>query len=355
MNLKEQLTKYLEEHPLQMGKSGQYEELAKMFGSTAESVRCCIKRYGLASNVRINNQAKRLPLKFVGERKSEQEQMEEERLLWEEMEQRSKRYINEWKKENEITIEIPNEEYFGIAVLADSHIGNEGCDYTKMIRDAETIRDSKYLYTIHVGDIIDNFITAKIMEGVINATTSPKQQVKLTKHWLRTMTTDKILCMIEGNHDWRTKEITGLDFVGELIKQNKIWYCPYEFVINLKFPSGVKYQIYMKHKYSFNSRMNPTNSPKQLLKFGDYDADIVIVAHNHEDAWEAFNWKGKRRLAIRPSSYKVADNYSRKIGFNPSSGTMPTIILNPYEQHIEIIDSIDEAADYLTFKNEFVQ
>jgi len=165
------------------------------------------------------------------------------------------------------------------------------------------------------------------------------------------MTAEKILAVVGGNHDLRSKQVSGIDIVGNLVKDNKVHYCSHQYLITFEFPSGVSYELYMRHKYSHQSNINLTNCAKQLLRNGVYDSDIVIVAHNHEDAWELFNWKGKRRVAIRPSSYKVADPYTRQLGFNDSSGIMPTIILNPFKKEMEVLDSITNASSYLKVKN----
>lgn len=342
----------MEEHPIQTGVNGQYEKIAKAVDTTAETVRYYIKAHKLAPNVKFNSQAKRFPITFVDNVKSNEETALERAEFWREMEIRSTSYIKDWKTDNIINIKIDEPVFFGIAVMSDSHIGGEGCDYTKMRIDAEAVRDCDYMGVIHAGDLIDNFISPKIQEAVINATTSPKQQCSLLSHWIDTMTPEKILAVVGGNHDLRTKDVSGIDAIGNLIRAHKVHYCAHEFVINFIFPSGVTYQLYMRHKYSFQSRINLTNCAKQLLRNGIYDSDIIIVAHNHEDAWETFNWRGNRRIAIRPSSYKVSDPYSRKMGFNDSSATMPAIIFNPYEKHIEILDSIEEASKYLKFKNE---
>jgi len=375
------LVEYLKDNPLLEGIKNQYDKIAGLLSSTPEAVRKSIRRNELAPHVKINKQVvmkkindlliddgkfemvqpvqidkdattkQNALLNIITEVKTVEERKKIKSDLWKHMEERSKEYIKDFNESGILDVEANNDKYIGLAILSDTHIGGEGCDYEKMRLDAETIRDSEYLRMIHIGDIMDNFITSKIMEGAINATTSPKQQVLLTEEWFETMTYEKILAVVEGNHDWRSKEVSGLDFMGKLIQDNKVFYDPYQIIINIKYPAGFKYTIYMRHKYRYNSAQNLTHAAKQLLRFGGKDADVLIIGHNHEDAWERFNHNGSPRFAIRPSTYKLADPYPKKIGYPSPSGTMPVLILNPHKKHMEIVDSVQSAAEYLEFLN----
>ncbi len=381
ISLKEKLKDYLSVNPLLEGVKNQYDKIAGILNSTPEAVRKCIRRHNLAPNVKINKQTIRKKLNdlLIEEGKAymvKPVQIDKDKNtqinalinittelkdiktdkkyadeLWGFMETQATEYIEDFNNSGILNANISDTEYIGLAIISDTHIGGSGCDYKQMREDAEVIRDNDYLRMIHIGDITDNFITAKIMEGVINSPTSPKQQVILTNHWFETMTYEKVLAVIEGNHDWRTKEVSGLDYMGKLIKDNKVFYDPYKFIINLHNPRGFTYTIYMRHKYRYNSAMNLTHAAKQLLRFGGQDADAIIVGHNHEDAWERFNHMGTPRFAIRPSTYKKADPYSDKNGYTRPSGVMPVLILNPYTKHMEIVDSVKSAAEYLNFLN----
>lgn len=271
--------------------------------------------------------------------------------FWEQMKERSKEYIEKFKEENQITIRVKENKYIGIFPFADSHFGHEGVDYEMAERDAKIISNSKYMRMILGGDITDNFILSNIPEAIINATTSPKQQVKLVRHFLDMANPKNILCGISGNHDLRTKKVSGLDFNCNLMKQYNIRYSPYQFHIKFVFPSGVEYKGSLLHRFRFNSQLNLTHTAKRYLELVQPDDDFVIICHNHEFATEAINRQGRRRILIRPSTYKISDPYAREWGFEHAKTDMPVLILNPFERRPDHKNDINGASEYLNYLN----
>jgi len=349
-NKRELIRAYLKDHPIQASVAGQYEKIGKALGMDAENVRNIIKYNNLAPNVYCNSQAKRVPVEVIKTNAKSQDEAELDRQeFWDSMKQRSEKYITRFEEQDTIELSVGKGEWIGICLIADTHFGNEGVDYTKAERDARIIASNPYLFTIHAGDEVDMFIKANIMEGVINATTSPKQQVKLLDHWLNLLG-DSVLAMIMGNHDSRIKETTGLDVVGHLIRSKKIFYSPYQFHMKLHIGSQ-EYSILMRHQFRFNSTDNLTHTCKKLLQKGQYDADIICIAHNHEFALEVFEWRRGKRIALRPATYKVADTYANKVGYVPSSATMPVLIFNPTTKEMIPMVDIDRADHYLRFLN----
>lgn len=271
--------------------------------------------------------------------------------FWEQMKERSKEYIEKFREENKITINITDNKYIGIFPFADSHFGHEGVDYEQAERDAKIIHNSEFLRMVLGGDITDNFILSNIPEAIINATTSPKQQVKLVRHFLDMANPKNILCGISGNHDLRTKKVSGLDFNCNLMKQFNIRYSPYQFQMNIKFPSGVEYKGSILHRFRFNSQLNLTHTAKRYLELMQPDNDFVIICHNHEFATEAINRQGRRRILVRPGSYKISDPYAREWGFEHARADIPVLIFNPFERRIDHKNDILGASQYLDYLN----
>jgi len=267
--------------------------------------------------------------------------------LWEAMKAKSEHYIESFQKKNVVTIKFPNK-FIAVCFPGDPHIGHTGCNYKLMEQHARLIGNTPNAYSIIGGDHCDLFIRNAIMEAVINANTTPKEQLALLQQYID-FYNGHILAMISGNHDRRVKEVSGLDYLAKLTK-GKILYSPEEFRILLNV-NGIKYRLYIRHKYRFNSNANLTNCVKRLLKEGEYEFDIGVVAHNHEYAMESFLWRGKERIAIRTSCYKIADPYTRKIGYNSSVPLIPMVILSPDKKNMFIYKDLEKGLEFLKYLN----
>ena len=166
------------------------------------------------------------------------------------------------------------------------------------------------MYAILGGDGIENFI--KILPAVINQQSSPAQQVKMYVYYVN-LFLDKILGMVGGNHEWRTKKVAGIDLLKQLFPG--IVYDPHELKF-LIYVGDIEYRIMVRHLYRYNSSMNLTHTVKRLWEKGDFDFDVGVVCHHHIPDMESFMAHGQSKWAIRPGSYKIADPYSREKGYH---------------------------------------
>ena len=269
--------------------------------------------------------------------------------LWEYKKEVSDSYVHNFDVKNRLTAVDDTKKYIGIGFIADIHLGNDGVLYRLAEAHGELIAKTDNCYAVLGGDAIDNFINQKILPAMLASTTSPKGEIYLLEKYL-SFFGDNIMAMISGNHERWTKEITGLDFISGIAKDNKIMYSPEDFFITVKL-GEIEYEIYIRHKYRFNSSFNQTHSVKQMLRLSDYTFDIGVVCHHHEPAIETGIWKQKKRVYIRPGSYKIADTFSRKIGFNKAVAIMPFVVLDPFKKNMTAIDSIEEGVEFLNYKN----
>jgi predicted phosphodiesterase len=153
--------------------------------------------------------------------------------------------------------------------------------------------------------------------------------------------------MCSGNHDDFTKQISGVDVVGMLARQNKIAFAPHEVQLTV----GVKdreYAIAVRHQYRYNSSFNQTHTVKQWLRMGEDDFDIGCIGHHHEAAVEGFMYKGKRRWACRPGSYQVSTSYTSQYGFNRATATCPTFLLYGDDREISGFFDLHDAVDFIS-------
>lgn len=270
-------------------------------------------------------------------------------ITWDEVEKKSSRYIKRFKKKQNKKVIIETKSgYVLICFVSDVHLGNMGTDYEAARTHAQMIAKCPHAIGIGVGDYLDNFIRSRILEPLINQTTSPKQQVALLQQYIEFFE-GKLMIAISGNHDRWTKEVSGLDFLAELTRKNYIHYSPDVFNIDLHI-NKVKYELCARHKYRFTSSFNLTHAVKQLFKQGSKQFDIGVVAHNHSPAIEMCPIQDRTVVAVRPGTYKVADTFSRKIGFNQGQTIMPCVALNAKEKKMIPFYYLDEGIRFVEGK-----
>ncbi len=228
-----------------------------------------------------------------------------------------------------------------ISVISDQHIApGSTCNFERLREDAELIRDTPGFYAVFGGDGVDNHI--KHRSALIHAQSSPDQQWKLFDHYLQ-LFGDKILTIISGNHDAWTAQIGGVDFLGEIAKQNKICYAPAEARLNISV-AGQEYKMMVRHQTGrFNSSLNQTHAVKRHYEYGTDLFDIGVICHHHEAACEAFIRHGLKRYAARPGSYQILSPYAHQYGYSRAIPTCPTFILFPEERRMIGFDDVKDA------------
>ena len=75
--------------------------------------------------------------------------------------------------------------------------------------------------------------------------------------------------------------------------------------------------------------------------------DVGTICHQHEAGMEPFEKHSRYRWALRPGSYKRADDHCSKGGFKIAKPFFPTVILWPGRFRITGFLTIEEAAEAL--------
>ncbi|MFH1131679.1 MAG: hypothetical protein V1754_10110, partial [Pseudomonadota bacterium] len=251
--------------------------------------------------------------------------------VWLDMEKRSDKYLREHINAERRVIPIDDDRPIAITFLADQHIGNEGTDHRAMREDAELVARTDGMYAILGGDSWDNHI--KHLAAIINAKTAPSDQIKMFCYYL-SIFQHKILAVISGNHEFWTKQFSGIDIVKILTEQNKIAYHPHEFKLEV-IVGKETYKIFIRHKTRFNSAFNPTHTIKQIWRMGDWDFDIGFRGDEHEATIEPFKGHGKIHWAARGGAYEILSEYAEQKGYPRALALCPTFILFPNEHEID--------------------
>lgn len=270
--------------------------------------------------------------------------------IWEDCKQKSKLYIEHFKEKAKVILKPEDNFYFLHCPIGDMHLGHDGVDYERAEADARLIGSCKYARGYNIGDSIDNFIKAKILDAIINATTTPKQQIKLLTQYLEFFNGNLIL-MVGGNHDRFTKKVSGLDWLAPFTEKAGVIYSPDEFNIFFQYPSGIEYYFKLRHKYKYKSVYNITHTLKQMLRFSDKLFDVGVTGHDHIVALEQVPMYGEVRTFIKTGTYKVADPFTLEMGFTDGQPIFPCWVTNPFEKKIIPFFYISDGVEFVNMKN----
>lgn len=253
--------------------------------------------------------------------------------IWSSMKSRSKKYIEQFKEKSKCKMVIDEKKYILVCPTGDSHFGSDGTDYTLAEKDAKLIGNCDHAIAFGAGDTIDNFITGKILDAIINSSTTPKQQIKLLQQYLNFFN-GKYILSISGNHENWSKKRTGVDWLNEFMEKNRIAFNQDEMRIYINL-NGINYSGKLRHKVKYKSVYNKTHGLKQNQRLqSDEIFDFFISAHVHDAAVEITNNFGRSQLYLQTSSYKIVDPYSYELGYGFTQFNFPCFILNPFKKEM---------------------
>lgn len=261
--------------------------------------------------------------------------------------------------QKEATVHITTDEPFAIAFTADWHVGSAGVWYERLFQHLQLVLDVPNLYFGAVGDMMDNFVKAKIKSAMLHALFGPQMQHDVVKEIFRRVG-HKCVFATAGNHDDWTDSEAGIDLAASFYEG--ICHAPYLRAgggINLSFNGGeMEYRIYAKHKFSMNSRLNRSHGSKRMHEL-ESPYDVGVLAHTHSPTIEhTERWSGaygKDAIHIVTGTYKVEDYFGASNGYGASAlAVSPTVIFFPHEKRMMPFFHIEDAVMMLRLLNKAV-
>lgn len=264
-------------------------------------------------------------------------------VAWRREEERAARKIRKAAENSTFRWRAPGPHLL-LAFVSDLHIApGTPVDFRRMREDAELIRSTPHCYCVLGGDQIDNHI--KHRAAVLAARSQPEDQYKLLEYYLQILG-DRCLLMTSGNHENWTNQLAGVDVLGRIARDRRLWYAPDEG--RLEIGVGTEsYAVAVRHQYRYNSSFNQTHTVKQWLRMGETEFDVGMIGHHHEHALESFVYRGRLRWGCRPGSYQITSAYSRQYGFNRSLPTTPAFLLRGDAHEVTGWPTLRQAVDSL--------
>jgi transposase-like protein len=213
------------------------------------------------------------------------------------------------------TIKINDDKPIAVAMLSDLHLGGPYVDYRSLKADAQMIAETDGFYAIGGGDYFDNWI-GKLEWVQRGQAVTFSDEVGMVEWWFDTLR-EKLLCVVGGNHDFRTKKTAGIDLIARILRNVRCLWDGDEIKFKLKLGKG-EWKVKLRHIWKYKSVMNESHGIERDLERGDGDFDIGIAAHEHRGTiFRECTFHGAKRLAVILGTYKRHDRYAIQWGFPP--------------------------------------
>jgi predicted phosphodiesterase len=233
------------------------------------------------------------------------------------------------------------------ALLADQHFGDPGVDYPRAQDEAQLVAETPGLYAILAGDVVNNFILAKLSQARFDTRLSIPDEWALLRGYLRILAPK--LQIVVGNHDQWVTRLAGIDYFRDVVAEFRptVIYDSDDCLVNITVGSWVL-PTRIRHKWRGSSIYNPTHGIERAAKW-DQDFIIGMGAHTHvSGVVRSFNIGGANGMALMAGTYKRVDQYARRLGFAKSNtSTAVAVLIDEKERALVGFDNLKMVAKYL--------
>jgi hypothetical protein len=239
---------------------------------------------------------------------------------------------------------------FGLAIIGDPHLDDDGCNWRKITEDNKAMVDAD-MVAINIGDLTNNWI-GRLMSKYADQETTRKQAIKLIE-WYLTKTNVYWAGVIGGNHDfWGHEHGNVIDFI---MKSQPGMFQNHGFRMNLMCPNGRQVRVNCRHDFAGNSQWNETHAISKAARFGT--DDIYAAGHKHTSGYQIIKDPESSKIshAVRVAGYKEIDDFALQKGFREHKiWESMCFIIDPYQEDplrfIKPVFSLTEAAEEIKWK-----
>lgn len=238
---------------------------------------------------------------------------------------------------------------------ADWHVGGAGVDYPRLRSDLELIARTPGMYAVGLGDLVDNFILAK-MVSIRYDTSAPIPAEWAVMRLLLGIIADKLLVIVGGNHDKWTKAAAGIDYFADVVRRvtDRALYDPDEVVATLTVGAWSGIALKARHKWRGISELNATHGPEKAARFGS-PFHIGMAAHTHVSGLvrqfrtiDPATQQPTTGIILQAGSYKRIDDHARSLGLPAANAsTAVAVIIDSRTRSLVGLDNLECAANWM--------
>jgi predicted phosphodiesterase len=162
--------------------------------------------------------------------------------------------------------------------LGDVHLGSPTCNVDKFERTIDFIRRTN-CYVILMGDLMEAASKSSVGAGWVEQTVSPQKQLDSLEDALEPIR-NKILLVLEGNHEDRIWKDSGIRVMKILAKTLRVPFGGYSAFLKLRVGKN-NYIIHAQHGSS-NAWYPHTKLTAAMRTAAHTDADLYLYGHTHE-------------------------------------------------------------------------
>ena len=228
-----------------------------------------------------------------------------------------------------------------VMVIGDAHIGEEEANIPSLIKYLE-----KADYIILNGDIMN---TATKQSVSFQYGNSPQADLDKAVEVLKPYK-DKILCVIEGNHEHRVAKEVGISLTQMMCLSLGIVdrYAGSNAYVFLNVGAKqVSYKIFSTHGYGGGRAIGgKANNLERLASI--VDADIYVMSHTHQPLsfqqdyirpnMKKHTLQQITKHFINTGSFLEYGGYGETFGYKPATIMTPYLILSGTSKHVRVIE-----------------
>ena len=259
-------------------------------------------------------------------------------------------------RRHRIGVSIAADKPVGLLFTGDWQLGSEGVDYDLWRQDiAETAfefhkANPGALYAIGLGDYGSHL-------GVLDHGGSQNRDiVKSGDQYLMLqqffkLTAGMWLVLLQGCHDSFVSKKGAIDTVErycELAGARHAWHgAQVDITVGKQ-----KYVTRLRHKFKFNSSLNPANSQRRQAEM-EGPADIIAHGHLHTSFVHEGVAGGQDAVMLRSGSFQIHDDYARQqVGNVKADPRQPMAILWPDQRKVWVCRDFKDGLGYLSVLRE---
>lgn len=347
-----------------------YERIGKAIGRSGEAVRKKLKRMGLvrvgpsssvAGTATSTTETDDIWAQFIEEEfegeetpaphletKKKFDETDEEKLFDLLVELQGQARAEDQRLE-EHRVRVYEDDWFGIVFSGDWHLEATGSRPDLLREDLKYIASVPHVYYIFCGDGGHNFIAGGPHMGGQHETLLPPRLARRLLTRLFSYLGPKLLALCTGDHDSWSIDVDDYDLIQEIARNHpNAAYLGFGARLQIR-TLGRTFKAVIRHRGQGTSIYNPFHPCFRELHFQNPDADLVVIAHNHESGCEVFPKMGKLRFLARTGTYMPYDRYGNKLGYAECQYHMevPIALLDPQTGAIQGALGIRPAIDML--------
>lgn len=242
------------------------------------------------------------------------------------------------------------EEKARILGIADVHIGSPQSNFSKLKTILSNLGENDYV--VFLGDVLDNAIVDSVSD-IYEQTMNPEQALYAFTEILD-ICKDRVIGVVSGNHEERTRRRVGVDLLAVVCKERNIAYSQDILVLDIAVGEGanrgskrrVQYTVVCGHGYSSARGIGAKVTASGRIIDVITNGDVYLTAHTHQPSilklarFEADtrNKKIQQRnfYLITVPSWIGYENYAARRFMHPSAEAYVEIQLSGLEKHVEV-------------------